>query len=44
MRFISYLKKTSDRSSKNVRPNRNESGFMTFVGDYVAFSDFPKQN
>ncbi len=29
-----------NRNSKNVRPNRNENGFMTFVADYVRFNDF----
>lgn len=29
-----------NRTLKNVKPNRNENGFMTFIADYVRYSDF----
>jgi hypothetical protein len=44
MKLLNKKVRIHDRNSKNVRPNRNESGFMNFVNDLVTYSDFPTQN
>jgi len=41
MKLLVKKARLHNRDSKNVRPNRNESGFMTFVADYVKYSEYP---
>ena len=43
MKLLFKRKVLNNRASKNVRPNRNENGFMSFVNDYVKYTEFDRE-